>query len=155
MNVTALNHDQQGSKTHAPYRKELFATANDRHISFLDEAVPLRGASHADVVRYSVEVPLRYAECYGVLGDGRKVPLADKRLFVAWSRRESLCSLLFEARGMRIETRIDPSDQSACDAPGNIAGIDIQSIRTDSDARPRNLNIRGRQFIARDGAVFG
>ncbi len=154
MNATALSNRRQKPETYAPYRNELFATTKERHVTFLDEAVPLRGASHADVVRYCVEIPMRYAECYGVLSDGRKVPLANKRLFVAWSRRESLCSLLFEARGMRIEARIDSSDQVACDAPGDIASIDIQSIHTDSAAKPRNLGIRGQQFIATDGAVF-
>lgn len=154
MNATALSRDQQKPSTHAPYRNELFGSSGDRHVTFLDEAVPLRGASHADVVHYSIEVPMRYAECYGILRDGRKVPLANKRLFVAWSGRKAIHSLLFEARGMRIEARMDPADQLTCETSGNIAGIDIQSVRIDSDAKPRNLGLHGRHFIATDGAVF-
>ncbi len=48
----------------------------DPHIGklkILDEVIPLDGASHTDVVNYSVEIPLRYAECFALLCDGRKV----------------------------------------------------------------------------------
>ena len=44
-------------------------------VAALDEAIPLQGASHADVAEYRVEIPMRYAECLAVLRDGRKVGL--------------------------------------------------------------------------------
>ena len=61
----------------------------------LDELLPLRGASHRDVVRYIVEIPMRYAECFALLRDGRKVGLADKRKFVGWSDDDQSRSFLF------------------------------------------------------------
>lgn len=42
---------------------------------FLDEQIPLIGASYADVVGLGVDIPTRYAECFAVLKDGSKVRL--------------------------------------------------------------------------------
>mgnify|MGYP001824429162 FL=1 len=54
----------------------------------LDDAIPLQGASHADVCEYVVEIPMRYAECFALLNDGRKVGLKNPRQFVGWSRHD-------------------------------------------------------------------
>ena len=54
---------------------------HENSTKILDSLVPLRGASHGDVVEYRVEIPLRYAECYAVLPDGRQVKFADPRKF--------------------------------------------------------------------------
>ncbi len=59
----------------------------------LDDLIPLRGASHADVVEYRVEIPMRYAECHALLTDGRKVRLVDSRKFLGWSSHDSRRSL--------------------------------------------------------------
>ena len=47
---------------------------------FLDQAIPLKGASHADVVSYSVEIPMRYAEVLATLADGSKVKLKNNSI---------------------------------------------------------------------------
>ena len=39
----------------------------------LDQRLPLRNASHADVEHYGVDIPMRYSECYAKLKDGRIV----------------------------------------------------------------------------------
>jgi len=46
-------------------------------IEFLDRAIPLDGASHAEVVSYSVGITTRYASCFAMLADGSKVRLKD------------------------------------------------------------------------------
>ena len=66
-----------------------------RNIDYLDRYVPLCGVSHADVVNYSVDIPLRYAECRAELDDGRIARLADKRQFLGWSGHEPHPALLF------------------------------------------------------------
>ena len=48
----------------------------------LDRQVPLQCASHHDVQRYEVAVPMRYSECIAVLRDGRRVGLQDRRRFL-------------------------------------------------------------------------
>jgi len=55
-----------------------------RRAAFLDRAIPLNGASHADVVEYSVDTPMRYTECFARLADGRDVRFKDSRQFLAW-----------------------------------------------------------------------
>ena len=152
MNAIAPNTVLRTPGAQLRYRSELFETASERHAAFLDAAVPLKCGSHADVVRYNIDVPMRYAECFAVLRDGRTVPLANKRSFVAWSGRESRHSLMFEAHGLRIEAMIDPYDRAARSAPGHVAKIDIQS--TSTDAPPRQMAGSNRRFIATDGAVF-
>lgn len=64
--------------------------------------IPLRGASHADVVGYGVDTPMRYSECYAQLADGRTVRLQDARQFIGWSNEGSERSLLFRSASGRI-----------------------------------------------------
>ncbi|MBT8100958.1 MAG: hypothetical protein KJO82_14475 [Gammaproteobacteria bacterium] len=66
-----------------------------RNVRFLDKAVPLKGASHADVIHYGVDIPMRYAECFARLADGRTVRLGDKRQLLGWSGYGRNPSLLF------------------------------------------------------------
>ena len=66
-----------------------------RNIDYLDRYVPLCGASHAAVISYSVDIPMRYAECRADLGGGRIARLADKRQFLGWSGHEPKPALLF------------------------------------------------------------
>jgi len=99
-------------------------------INFLDQAIPLSGASHADVVSYSVAIPMRYAECFGVLADGRKVGFADKRKFIGWSGYGDDQSLLFCNNGLHIEIQADPGHPVGKDAPGNIKDVILESAIT-------------------------
>ena len=50
----------------------------------LDRLVPLLGASHGDVIDYSVTVPMRNAELRARLADGRTTRLIDSRQFIGW-----------------------------------------------------------------------
>lgn len=88
--------------------KSIFAQlANrDRDARILDRIIPLDGASHADVVEYSVDIPLRYAECFARLEDGSKVRLRDARQFIAWSGWGCKRCFLFENGGQRLEIQI-------------------------------------------------
>ena len=73
----------------------------------LDSVIPLRGASHADVVEYRVEIPMRYAECFAILSDGRKVRFVEPRKFLGWSSHDSRRSLLFRNHDMTLEVEVD------------------------------------------------
>ena len=117
--------------------------------SLLDDVIPLRDASHADVVRYSVETPMRYAQCFGVLSCGRKVSLADNRQFVGWSCHDAKRSLLFRNDEVHVEIHVDPEDPSSCSGPGYVRDITIQPRNRDtSDAQLQ------RKFIAVDGSLI-
>ncbi|MCH8158580.1 MAG: hypothetical protein IIA08_01790 [Proteobacteria bacterium] len=79
----------------------------EQAIKILDEVIPLDGASHVDVVKYSVEIPLRHAECFALLSDGRKVGLAEPRRFVGWTSHDPDRSLLFRNKGSHIELGVE------------------------------------------------
>ena len=117
--------------------------------SLLDEVIPLRDASHADVVSYSVEVPMRYAECFGVLACGRKISLVDNRQFVGWSCHDAKRSLLFRNRDVHVEIHVDPEDPHSRDEPGYVRDIVLE---------PRDKAIRDgdsrRRFIGIDGSLI-
>ena len=68
----------------------------------LDAILPLRGASHADVVRYSVDVPMRYSECCATLKDGSTARLRNAGQFVGWTGMNGGRSLLFRTSSGRI-----------------------------------------------------
>ena len=73
-----------------------------RNSRYLDRTIPLQGASHADVIGYTVEVPLRYAECRARLVDGRTVRFANPRQFEGWLGYGRNPSLLFRCGRRRI-----------------------------------------------------
>ena len=95
-------------------------------VTLLDDLIPLRDASHTDVVEYSVEVPFRYAECYALLQDGRKVSLLEPRKFVGWSSHDPNRTLLFRVNGAHLE--LDVADELAGQAPGKIHSISLEAM---------------------------
>ena len=68
----------------------------------LDQILPLAGASHADVVRYAVDIPMRYAECFATLADGRTVRLENAGQLLGRTGDECDCLLLSAVTG-RVE----------------------------------------------------
>lgn len=80
---------------------------------YLDQMIPLKGASHADVVSYGVDTPMRYSECFAKLADGRVVRLQDSRQFIGWSGMNGSCRLLFRSDAGRILVPASVSHQQA------------------------------------------
>ena len=111
-------------------------------VTLLDDLIPLRDASHTDVVEYSVEVPFRFAECYALLQDGRKVGLVEPRKFIGWSSYEPSRKLLFRVNGAHLE--LDVEDELAGKAPGKIHNIVLEAMAL------RTANTM-RKFIGIDG----
>ena len=111
-------------------------------VAALDEAIPLQGASHADVVEYLVEIPMRYAECLAVLRDGRKVGLQKPRQFKGWSNHSFNRSLLFRSNGKHFEVAVE--EQLRGKAPGCIREVYLE-------ARSERRSSLARKFIGVDG----
>ena len=97
---------------------------------FLDRVIPLDGASHADVVSYSVEIPTRNATCFATLADGSKARLKDSTRFIGWSGWEGQRSYLFRDNDLHIELQTDPDHAIGKDAPGNLCDIFLESAVT-------------------------
>jgi len=95
-------------------------------VTLLDDLIPLRNASHTDVVEYSVEVPTRNAVCYALLQDGRKVGLVEPWKFVGWSSHNPSRTLLFRVNGTHLE--LDVEDELAGKAPGKIHNIILEAV---------------------------
>lgn len=124
---------------------ELFGASigdEKKMVSVLDDVIPLQGASHADVVEYVIETPMRYAECFALLSGGRKVGLQDPRRFVGWSRHDRDRSLLFRSRGKHYEVAVEASLLGQ--APGCIRQVFLE-------ARSERRSSLARKFIGIDG----
>jgi len=111
-------------------------------VKALDEAIPLQGASHADVVEYCVEIPMRYAECLAVLNDGRKVGLQKPRQFKGWSQHSPNRSLLFRSNGKHFEVAVE--ERLHGKTPGCIREVYLE-------ARSERRSSLARKFIGVDG----
>ena len=122
-----------------------------RRAAFLDRTIPLIGASHADVIEYSVDVPLRYAKCFARLADGRKVRLQDSGQFLAWSGWEGKRSFLFRSGRRHIEIQTDVRNRVGNIQSGHVFGvINWLFLMVGTNDRPHH-NHANRKFIARDG----
>lgn len=105
-------------------------------MKILDDVIPLDGASHADVVKYSVEIPLRYAECFALLSDGRKVGLAEPRKFIGWSSHDPVKSLLFRDNGSHLELGVeDPVNGRDSGSIRNIVLEEITACHSKTEKR--------------------
>ena len=111
----------------------------------LDSLVPLRHASHADVVEYRVQIPMRYAECVAVLTDGRTARFAEPRKFLGWSSHEQRRSLLFRHHGMTLEVEVD--NLAAERARSTVRRINLQAAFREGASRIK-------KFIGIDGGLI-
>jgi hypothetical protein len=116
----------------------------ERMVSILDGAIPLQGASHADVLEYVVEIPLSYAECFALLSDGRKVALQNSRHFVGWSTHDRDRSLLFCSNGELYEVAVEAGLLGQ--SPGCVRTVFLE-------AAPGQRSSIARKFIGIDGDV--
>lgn len=68
----------------------------------LDNLVPLCGASHSDVIDYTVTVPMRYAEVRARLVNGNTARLANSRQFLGFAGYGSNPTLLFDCGDRKV-----------------------------------------------------
>ena len=105
-----------------------------RKTDYLDQFIPLDGASHADVVRYDVEITLRYAQCTATLACGRVVRLRDSRQFLGRSSDEFGWALLFVGEVNQIILRLDSDSSPSAWRPRRMAGfigVDGEIVRAE------------------------
>ena len=112
----------------------------------LDNLIPLRNASHADVVEYRVEIPMRYAECHAVLTDGSKVRFMNPRKFLGWSSHEARRSLLFRNNDITLEVEVD--NHAAKKERSTVRSINLQAaMREGANRIKKFIGIDGDQLI--------
>ena len=99
----------------------------DRAKAFLDEAVPLQGASHRDVVRYHIEGHVLKA----VLANGRETTLVKEAQWIGYRGSvERPDAVLLQNHGLHIEIRIDPTHVIGRNDPASIADVLLESALT-------------------------
>ncbi|MGI9271830.1 MAG: hypothetical protein ACR2QT_08650 [Woeseiaceae bacterium] len=69
---------------------------------YLDELIPLQGASHTEVVDYLVSIPMRYAELRARLANGKTARLANTQQFLGWLGYGANPTLLFDCGERRV-----------------------------------------------------
>ena len=111
----------------------------------LDELIPLRHASHADVAEYRVDIPMRYAECHAVLTDGTTARFADPRKFLGWSSHDVRRSLLFRNNDITLEVEVD--NRAVEKEHSTVRSINLQ-------AAVRQGANRIKKFIGIDGDLL-
>lgn len=100
---------------------------------YLDQMIPLNGASHAEAVSYGVDTPMRYSECFAKLADGRVVRLQDSRQFIGWSGMNGSHRLLFRSDAGRI-----------------LIPASVSQLQTSPERHSSGLH----KFITRDGGLL-
>lgn len=92
---------------------------------FLDQALPLAGARHADVIRYAIaDGVLQIATTAGLTQ-----PL-EAEAFRGYAHRGGATVLLFRHNGLHIEIVIDPATEVGGQDPAGVADIILESALT-------------------------
>ncbi|WP_076416707.1 malate synthase G [Shewanella sp. UCD-KL12] len=91
---------------------------------FLDEVIPLKTGSHADVISYQIA----QSKLVVNLQSGQRVNLLEPSKFVGFNGDEQNPSaILFKNNGLHIEVKIDPSMPVAKTDPASVADIILES----------------------------
>jgi malate synthase len=100
-----------------------------RAARFLDEAFPLRGASHADARAYA-PVPAGTAWSLTVTTAAGETGLQNATQFVGWSGEASRPVILLRHHGLHAELRIDREHPIGRDHPAGLADVVLESALT-------------------------
>ena len=117
--------EEKGQQREGPYNPTRGCAVIRFAQGFLDRAVPLDGASHADVSDYG----LAGNEFVAVV-DGKTVSLADPAAFRGYARDGDAVTYLFAHNGLHVEIRTDPSHPIGREAAANVADIVLESAIT-------------------------
>jgi malate synthase len=95
----------------------------DYATNFLDSAVPLEGASHADVTEYVLSGDILNAK----LGNGTSTVFADPAAFVGYTGEGTLASVLLKHNGLHVEIQIDRSHPIGSTHPAGVKDVVVEA----------------------------
>jgi len=98
--------------------------------AFLDQAVPLAGASHANVLHYRLEDSQGQKQLQATLTDNSTASLAQPKQFVGYQSGDQLDALLLCNHGLHIEIQIDRKHEVGKNSPGNVKDIVLEAAVT-------------------------
>lgn len=113
--------EAQRTKGYNPERgRQVVARANE----LLDQCVPLKSGSHADVTAYKISNGALIA----TLKDGNELPLVQSEQCVGYNGSEDApTSILLCNNGLHIEIAIDPSTEVGKNSPAGVSDVIMES----------------------------
>jgi malate synthase len=126
--ILAEEPGREKGSSYNPARGELVVA---RAAQYLDQTVPLEGASHADVTAYGIgasadgERSLR-----AIISDGGNTGLADPSQFVGYVQEESPSTILLKNNGLHIEIQIDAEHPVGALHPAGVKDVSLESALT-------------------------
>ncbi len=117
--------EERGQQREGPYNPTRGCAVIRFAQGFLDRAVPLDGASHADVSDYGLA-----GDEFVAVVDGKTVSLADPAAFRGHARDGDAVTYLLAHNGLHVEIRTDPSHPIGREAAASVADIVLESAIT-------------------------
>jgi len=118
---------EKGS-SYNPARGELVVA---RVAQYLDETVPLAGASHTEVTQYAIGGDADgHRQLRALLNNGGNTGLADDSQFVGYVDEDDPSIILLKNNGLHIEIRIDREDAVGAVHPAGVKDVVLESALT-------------------------
>ena len=118
---------EKGS-SYNPARGELVVA---RVAQYLDEVVPLDGASHSQVAAYGIGADEQgQRQLRAILEDGGNTGLVDPAQLVGFVNEDEPSSILLKHNGLHIDILIDRQDAVGAVHPAGVKGVDLESAIT-------------------------
>ena len=118
---------REKGRSYNPARGELVVA---RAAQFLDEAVPLEGASHSEVVAYGIGAAGGRRQLRAVLNNGGNTGLVDPEQFVGFVDEDQPSVLLLKNSGLHVEIQIDPRHPVGAAHPAGVKDVVLESAIT-------------------------
>jgi malate synthase len=111
-----------------PARGELVVA---RVAQYLDETVPLAGASHTEVTQYAIGADADgNRQLRALLNNGGNTGLADDGQFVGYVNEDEPSAILLKNNGLHIEIQIDRNDAVGAVHPAGVKDVILESALT-------------------------
>ncbi|MBX3707815.1 MAG: malate synthase G [Pseudomonadales bacterium] len=117
---------EKGS-SYNPARGELVVA---RAAEFLDQAVPLDGASHRDVLAYGIGESNGIRQLRAILNDGNNTGLADPEQFVGFVNEDAPSAILLRHNGLHVEIQIDAKHPVGAAHPAGVKDVVLEAAIT-------------------------
>jgi malate synthase len=121
----AITHEGELAPGKA-YNEKRGAEVIKKAAEFLDQAAPLNGARHADVVDYDISSGALIAKC----ANGATAELAAPEQFVGSRQIKNALGILLKNNGLHFEIVIDKSDPIGRQSPAGVKDVNVESAIT-------------------------
>ncbi len=122
---TDVISEEDGRERDGPYNPTRGCAVIRYAQDFLDRAIPLDGASHAEVADYGIA-----GDEFVAVADGKTVGLADEGAFRGHARDGDAVTYLFAHNGLHIEIQTNPQHPIGREAAANVADVVLESAIT-------------------------